>query len=51
MIKRGLWCITTVLMKILKKKNLKNNNNNNNIYSLAALHDSLARTYGNLETA
>lgn len=38
MIKRGIWCITTVLMKILKKNGFKKNN----IYSLAVLHDLLA---------
>lgn len=40
MIKRGIWCITTVLMKILKKK--KMDSKQNNIYSLAVLHDLFA---------
>lgn len=39
MIKRGIWCITTVLMKILKKKN---GFKKINIYSLAVLHDLFA---------
>lgn len=40
MIKRGIWCITTVLMKILKKK--KWIKKKHNIYSSAVLHDLFA---------
>lgn len=41
MIKWGIWCITTVLMKNSKKKHMGLKKNNINIYSLAAWHDCL----------